>query len=173
MTREEEQKEVEEMKMFQIKANALNRKILEPPKLGIRVEREPSTVPVPFQLTEIVKKKAIVPPVYTFTAKPVPKQLLRAPQGVPEKKEIHVTVPVSPVSLKNTMVYARHLEVKDGQECFIEKGVHHFGIPTASSQQQSSQVSAGSVTTRFRTCACSLTSSSLSAGRAFTTTTAR
>jgi hypothetical protein len=41
---------------FQIKANALNPKILEPPKLGVRVERKPPTVPVPFKLTEIVKK---------------------------------------------------------------------------------------------------------------------
>jgi hypothetical protein len=39
MTRErEDQKEAEEMKMLQIKANP---KILEPPKLGIRVERKP------------------------------------------------------------------------------------------------------------------------------------
>jgi hypothetical protein len=41
---------------FQIKANPLNPKILEPPKLGIRVEKKPPTIPVPFKLTEIVKK---------------------------------------------------------------------------------------------------------------------
>jgi hypothetical protein len=41
---------------FQVKANALNPKILEPPKLGVRVERKPPTVPLPFKLTEIVKK---------------------------------------------------------------------------------------------------------------------
>jgi hypothetical protein len=44
-------------------------------------------------------------------AKPVPKALLRAPQGVPEKKDISVTVPVSPVCLKNSMAYAMQLEV--------------------------------------------------------------
>jgi hypothetical protein len=79
--KEEEEKEAEEMKMFQIKANNLNPKILEPPKLAIRVERKPPTMPVPFKLTEIVKKKTVVPPVYIFMAKPVPKALLRAPQG--------------------------------------------------------------------------------------------
>jgi hypothetical protein len=41
---------------FQIKANPFNPKLLEPPKLGIRVEKKPPTQPVPFKLTEIVKK---------------------------------------------------------------------------------------------------------------------
>ncbi|PNF25470.1 hypothetical protein B7P43_G06000 [Cryptotermes secundus] len=136
MTREEEEeKEAEEMKMCQIKASALNPKILKPPKLGIRVERKLPTVPVPFKLTEIVKKKTIVPPVYTFTAKPVPKALLRAPQGIPEKIDIPATVPVSPTCLKNSMVHATHLEVKDGRKCFTEKEVHHFGIPPARTTQ--------------------------------------
>jgi len=41
---------------MQIKANALNPKVFEPPTLGIRVERKPPTVPVPFKLTEITRK---------------------------------------------------------------------------------------------------------------------
>jgi hypothetical protein len=41
---------------FKIKASNFNPKILEPPKLGVRVERKPPTKPVPFNLTEIVKK---------------------------------------------------------------------------------------------------------------------
>jgi len=41
---------------MQVKATALNPKIFEPPALGVRVERKPSTVPVPFKLTEIAKK---------------------------------------------------------------------------------------------------------------------
>jgi hypothetical protein len=42
---------------LQVKASALNPKILEqPPTLGVRVERKPPTVPVPFKLTEIVRK---------------------------------------------------------------------------------------------------------------------
>jgi hypothetical protein len=43
----------------------------------------------------------MVPPLYTFIAKPVAKQLLRAPQ------EINVAVPVS-AAFKNMIVYARH-----------------------------------------------------------------
>jgi hypothetical protein len=41
---------------LQIKANPLNPKVLEPPKLGIRVEKKPPTIPVPFKLTEVVRK---------------------------------------------------------------------------------------------------------------------
>jgi hypothetical protein len=45
------------MKVMCIKANALNPKIFGPPTLGIRVERKPPTVPVPFKLTEISRKR--------------------------------------------------------------------------------------------------------------------
>ena len=41
---------------MRVKANALNPKIFEPRTLGVRVERKPPTVPVPFKLTEIVRK---------------------------------------------------------------------------------------------------------------------
>ena len=41
---------------MQVKANALNPKIFEPPVLGVRVERKLPTVPVPFKLTEIARK---------------------------------------------------------------------------------------------------------------------
>jgi hypothetical protein len=91
---EEEEKEAEEMKAMQVKAKALNPKIFEPPTLGIRVERKPPTVPVPFKLTEIGRKKSTAPPVFIFTAKPVPKAVLDAPQSIP-KKELPLTVPVS------------------------------------------------------------------------------
>jgi len=40
---------------MQVKANALNPKIFEPPELGIRLERKP-TVPVPFKLSETATK---------------------------------------------------------------------------------------------------------------------
>ncbi|XP_069698789.1 targeting protein for Xklp2-like isoform X2 [Periplaneta americana] len=133
---EEEEKEAEEMKAFQIKANPLNSKVLEPPKLGKRIERKPPTVPVPFNLTEVAKKKAVVPPVYTFTANPAPTSILQSTQGVPKKKEIPLTHPVSPTCLKKSKVYAISLEVKDGVKSVTEKEVHHFGIPTASNHER-------------------------------------
>ena len=113
LTREEEEKEAEEMKAMQVKANALNPKIFEPPALGVRVERKPPTVPVPFKLTEIAKKKSTAPPVFVFTAKPVPKAVLDAPQGIPKKKELPLTVPVSPACLKKSKVYAMSLDLED------------------------------------------------------------
>jgi hypothetical protein len=88
-TREEEEKKVEEMKVMRVKVNASNPKIFEPPTLSIRVERKPPMVPVPFKLTEISIKKSTAPPVFIFTAKPVPKAVLDAPQGIPKKKGIH------------------------------------------------------------------------------------
>jgi len=90
MTKEEkEEKEVEEMKALEIKANPLNPKVLEPPKLGIRVEKKPPTIPVLFKLTEVVRKKTIESPqVFTFVAKPVPKEILEGTQGIPKKKEL-------------------------------------------------------------------------------------
>ena len=38
---------------MRVKVNVLNPKIFELPTLGIRVERKPPTVPVPFKLTAI------------------------------------------------------------------------------------------------------------------------
>jgi hypothetical protein len=112
LTREEE-KEAEEMKAMRVKANALNPKIFEPPTLGIRVERKPPRVPVPFNLTEIVRNKSTAPPVFVFTAKPAPKAILGAPQGIPKKKQLQLTVPVSPACLKKSKVYANVLDLED------------------------------------------------------------
>jgi hypothetical protein len=53
------------------------------------VEKKPPTVPVPFKLTEIARKKSTAPPVFIFTAKPVPKAVFNAPQSIPKKKGIH------------------------------------------------------------------------------------
>ncbi|XP_021935026.1 targeting protein for Xklp2 homolog [Zootermopsis nevadensis] len=111
---EEEEKEADEMRTFKIKANPLNPKILEPPKLGIRVEKKPPTVPVPFKLTEIVKKKTIMaPPLYTFTAKPVPKEVLDGPQGASKKRELSSTESVSPACVRKSKVYAVSLDVSN------------------------------------------------------------
>jgi hypothetical protein len=144
MTREEEN-EAEEMKMLQVKASVLNRKILEPPKLGIRVERKPPTIPVPFKLTEFIRKKSEAPPVFTFTAKPVPTAVLDAPRGI-LKKDLPLTVPVLPACSKKSKLYAMSLEVKDGKKCLIQKEIYglyscinvfrcvqlcHTAVPTA------------------------------------------
>jgi hypothetical protein len=47
----------------------------------------------------------------TFTAKPVPKAVLDAPRGIPQKKELPLTVPVSPACLKKSKLYAVTLDV--------------------------------------------------------------
>ncbi|KAJ4442279.1 hypothetical protein ANN_12146, partial [Periplaneta americana] len=145
---EEEEKEAEEMKAFQIKANPLNSKVLEPPKLGKRIERKPPTVPVPFNLTEVAKKKAVVPPVYTFTANPAPTSILQSTQGVPKKgnttntsclahllEEVESYTAVPVVLCVNTILWFVS-QVKDGVKSVTEKEVHHFGIPTASNHER-------------------------------------
>jgi hypothetical protein len=98
------------------------------------VERKPPTVPVPFKLTEIARKKSTAPPVFIFNAKPVPKAVLDAPQGIPKKKELPLTVPVSPACLKKSKVYAMFLDVKDGEKCLMQKENHGFGIPETGSK---------------------------------------
>ena len=59
----------------------------------------------------IFVQKSTAPPVFVFTAKPAPKAVLEAPQGVPKKKELPLTVPVSPACLKKSKVYAMSLDV--------------------------------------------------------------
>jgi hypothetical protein len=53
--------------------------------------------------------------VFVFAAKPSPKAVLDAPQGIPKKNELPLTVAVSPAYLKKPKVYANVLEVsRDG-----------------------------------------------------------
>jgi hypothetical protein len=59
------------------------------------VERKSPAVPVPFKVTEIARKKSPALLLIIFTAKTIPKAILEAPQGIPKKKELHLTVPVS------------------------------------------------------------------------------
>jgi hypothetical protein len=86
------------MEALQVNTAALNPEILELPKLGIRVEKKPPTVPVPFKPTEIVPKKSVVPPVFTLMAKSVPKAILDAFKNACKKKDLHVGfgIPTTP-----------------------------------------------------------------------------
>jgi hypothetical protein len=101
------------MRAMQVKANPLNRKIFEPPTLGIRVERNSPTLPVPFKLTEIARKKSPAPPLTIFTAKLIPKAILEAPRGIPKKRELPVTVPVSLECLKKSKARAMSKDLGD------------------------------------------------------------
>jgi hypothetical protein len=51
--------------------------------------------------------------VYTFTAKPVPKEILEGTQGVRKKKELPLTEPVTPACLKKSKVYVISLDVRN------------------------------------------------------------
>jgi hypothetical protein len=60
--------------------------------------------------------------VFVFIAKPAPKAVLDAPQGIPKKKELPLTVPVSPACLKKSKVYANVLEVsRDGIVIIVKR----------------------------------------------------
>ncbi|KAJ9580425.1 hypothetical protein L9F63_024401 [Diploptera punctata] len=133
LTREEEEEKVlAEMKAHQIKANPLNPKILQPHKPKVVVEKKAPTKQLPFNLTE-VKKKVQVPqqsPAYTFSARPVPAKILESVQGVPEKKEVPLTEPASPMCAKRSKKYGTAIDVKDGMKCITQKELHNFGIYT-------------------------------------------
>ncbi|PSN57200.1 Glycine--tRNA ligase [Blattella germanica] len=137
MTREEEEaQEAEKMKSFKLKANPLNPKILEAPKPVAKVDRKAPTKVVPFNLTEVKRKKPDTPEMYKFVARPAPAKILEKTLGVPAKKELPLTAPVSPLCIKRMKVYATSLDVKDGVKCVTEKEVHHFGIPTAGNTER-------------------------------------
>jgi hypothetical protein len=51
--------------------------------------------------------------VYTFTAKPVPKEILDGTHAVQKKKELPLTEPVTPACLKKSKVYAVSLNVSN------------------------------------------------------------
>jgi hypothetical protein len=71
------------------------------------------TVPVPFKLTEIARKKSPALPPVIFTTKLIPKAILEASRGTPKKREIPVTVPVSPECLKKSKARAMSKDLED------------------------------------------------------------
>jgi hypothetical protein len=58
---------------------------------------------------------------------------LDAPQCISKKKELPLTVPVTPACLKKSKVYAVSLGVKDGEKCLMQKEIQGFGIPATGS----------------------------------------
>lgn len=97
---EREAIELEELKKFKIKAQPIPKSLLDGPILLPEVSKKPSTVPEPFNLTEIHKKltdespKALSNQALKFKARPAPKHILDKPQ-VPVKPVVSVTKPVS------------------------------------------------------------------------------
>lgn len=91
--------EFEKEQKFKIKANPVNKKILQPMK-AVHVEKKPATVPEPFKLTEVEnKKKTPKKEEYRFHARPIPK-ILAEPPKLPKKQELKLTKPVTPTFIK-------------------------------------------------------------------------
>lgn len=113
---EKEIREAEEMNKFKIKANPLNPKVLARPATPKVGPVRKSTVPQPFNITEVSKRKPVipVPNVPNFHAQPMPKFLLKTPLAKPQtpiimkrgveklKPEVKVKK-LEDVKLKNTV----------------------------------------------------------------------
>ncbi|XP_019870269.1 targeting protein for Xklp2 homolog isoform X2 [Aethina tumida] len=117
-TEEREQKELEEIHKFKIKAHPVNKRILQGPlKAQGPMEKKPLTVPQPFNLTAVPKKVQELPtaPTPAFHAKPVPNNLRSAPKlpQVPQKK---ITQPITPKFMK-TLKKSQSLELPPPDTC--------------------------------------------------------
>nr|CAD7578163.1 unnamed protein product [Timema californicum] len=155
-TREQEEEAAfMEMKKHQVKAYPLNTDIFKQPKLGIRVEAKQHTIPEPFNLTELKKKEVLQSPQFSFKARPISKGILENVKGIPEKKPLPATKPVTPklikrriplkvfedsVELANTLVVlsstaedgeieVRICRVIDGKTVLKPQEVFNFGVP--------------------------------------------
>nr|CAD7443202.1 unnamed protein product [Timema bartmani] len=122
-----------EMKTHQVKAYPLNMDIFKQPKLGIRVEAKQHTIPEPFNLTEIKKKEVLQSPQFAFKARPISKGILENAKGIPEKKPLPATKPVTPnLIIKRRIplkVFEDTVEVIDGKTVMKPKEVFNFGVP--------------------------------------------
>jgi len=123
-----EELELEDLKSKQFKAKAVGETI---PKFKYGdVERKPCTKPQPFHLTNdgrpLLKTQSNEEEENTaFHAKPVPKGIMQAPRGIPEKKVVPVIEPQSPAfALKNRMVDRKPKIVK-------VRAASHRGIPVS------------------------------------------
>ncbi|XP_067007799.2 targeting protein for Xklp2 [Anabrus simplex] len=128
-TREEqEEKLVQEMKNYHIKANPVKENVLHPPQLGRRVEKKPPTKVEPFQLTEYVKKELPEEPLFKFSANAVPKGLFKHPLGLPDKKVIPPTVPKTPQITKLKKMKVPVLQERDGENFAVNVETSHWGV---------------------------------------------
>lgn len=93
--KEKEEREIEELKKFKIKANPIPKSVIEGSKNLPEVSKKPITIPEPFKLTEVHKRAAQSPDQVQFKARPAPRHILEKPH-VPPKPPVQTTKPVSP-----------------------------------------------------------------------------
>lgn len=95
--KEKEEREIEEIKKFKLKANPIPKSVLHGTKNLPDVSRKPPTIPEPFNLTEVHKKVLCPSPdqVIQFRARPAPKHILDKPH-IPPKPPVLITVPITP-----------------------------------------------------------------------------
>nr|CAD7412754.1 unnamed protein product [Timema poppensis] len=138
-TREQEEEAAfMEMKKHQVKAYPLNTDIFKQPKLGIRVEAKQHTIPEPFNLTELKKKEVLQSPQFVFKARPISKGIMENVKGIPEKKPLPATKPVTPKVIKRRIplkVFEDSVEVIDGKMVVKPQEVFHFGVPQVSNKR--------------------------------------
>jgi len=138
LSREErEQLELEEAKANQFKAKGVGETV---PKFKYGdVERKPCTKPQPFHLTNggqpnVVASYKDDEPTPQFHARPMPKAMMSAPQGVPERKVMPVIEPQSPAfALKGRMAERKpRVEPEPAPEPVVRaRPAPHRGVPVA------------------------------------------
>ncbi|NWS70978.1 TPX2B protein, partial [Crotophaga sulcirostris] len=138
-TAELEAEEMEKIQQYQFKARELNRHIFEGgPLLPKKPPVKELTQPIGFDL-EIEKrireresKKQQEEEHFEFRSRPCPTKILESVVGVPEKKELPVTVPKSPVfTLKSRSRTPGIDEEKENEVIPVVKAnpVPHYGVP--------------------------------------------
>ncbi|XP_042321815.1 targeting protein for Xklp2 isoform X2 [Sceloporus undulatus] len=134
-----EAEEIARLQQYKFKAQELNHRILEDaPLLPKKLPMKELTKPIGFNL-EIEKriqdrenKKPEEEEHYEFHSKPCPIRILEDVVGVPEKKQLPITVPKSPAfALKNrSNTLAREEKEKEEVVPVIKaKPAPHFGVP--------------------------------------------
>ncbi|XP_041859073.1 targeting protein for Xklp2 isoform X2 [Melanotaenia boesemani] len=134
-----EAEEVEQLQKFKIKAQELNKKILEGPEELKRPAVKEPTVPEGFELEierRLQERQATKKPQESeekpnnFKAKPLPKKVLEGVVGLPDKKVPYPTVPESPAfALKKRVRLDRKVEEVKPPSPVKAPPVPHFGLP--------------------------------------------
>ncbi|XP_030028797.1 targeting protein for Xklp2-like [Manduca sexta] len=125
--KEKEERELEEIRKFKLKAQPIPKSVIEGPKHLPEVTKKPLTVPEPFHLTEVHKKTITSTPPQKFKARPAPKHILEKPQ-VLVKPLIHVTMPMSPnFHYKKPATTEQHKNEKQTTQKPVEKNLPRNG----------------------------------------------
>jgi len=134
---EKEELELKELKNKQFKAKGVGETV---PKFKYGdVEKKPCTIPQPFHLTNqgqhgVPAQPQQEEPLQSFHARPVPKGIMAAPQGVPEKRIQQVIEPQSPAfALKGRMADRKpRMEPEPAPEPVVKvRPAPHRGVPVA------------------------------------------